>query len=390
MPEAVAETGDVLAYPSRAGGPRQIERRDFTDIVAPGRERVQSMRGFDDEYADIVDYIVRCTHRIWDERDVGLIYTHYTHNCTLHDSMGALYSREEVVRDTIARLVSLPERRGMATQVVWSGDDEAGFYTSHLVTGSGRHTQHGLYGPPTGRTFVSRTVADCMIYENRIYREWVVTDTMAVLRQLGLDVQAHADRLARERRAKGLVALDLGENRRTLGQYPPEAEPDVSIATTELERHTLRWLHEVWNRRMFGRIGEVYAPTVQYHGPLMVELSGIAAVMQHTLALVGSLPDALFLPHHVCSTPCDEGGTKVAVRWTLEGHHLGHGLLHSLGEPTGEHVRLMGMSHFHCRDDGRVVDEWRLYDELSALVQVRLARLGDVPEAQALPGGNGP
>ena len=394
MPETVSETGagtgGVLACPSRAGGPRQIERRDSTDIVAPGRERVQSMRGFDDEYADIVDYIVRCTHRIWDERDVGLIYTHYTHNCTLYDSLGALYSREEVVRDTLARLVSLPERRGMATQVVWRGDDETGFYTSHLVTGSGRHTQHGFYGPPTGRTFVSRTVADCMIYENRIYREWVVADTMAVLRQLGIDVDAHADKLARERFAKGLVALDLGENRRALGQYPPDAGPDLSIADTELERATLDWLHEVWNRRMFGRISEVYAPTVQYHGPLMAELYGIAAVMQHTLALVGSLPDALFLAHHVCSTPCDEGGTKVAVRWTLEGHHLGHGLLHSLGEPTGEYVRLMGMSHFHYRDDGRIVDEWRLYDELSALVQVKLARLGDVPEAQALPGGNGP
>ena len=71
----------------------------------------------------------------------------------------------------------------MATQVIWRGNDVDGFYTSHLVTGSGRHTQFGHYGKPTGRTFASRTIADCMVLENRIFREWVVADTMAIIRQ---------------------------------------------------------------------------------------------------------------------------------------------------------------------------------------------------------------
>lgn len=41
------------------------------------------MCGFDPIYTDIVDCIIRCTHHIWDERDIGLIYSHYTHNCVL-------------------------------------------------------------------------------------------------------------------------------------------------------------------------------------------------------------------------------------------------------------------------------------------------------------------
>jgi predicted ester cyclase len=296
----------------------------------------------------------------------------------LYGALGTLYDREAVVRDTIQRLVTWPERRGMAAQVIWSGSDRDGFYTSHLVTGTGRHSQPGPFGPPTGRTFASRTVADCMIHANKIYREWVVADTMAIVRQLGLDADVHAERLAAERFEKGLVALDIGENRRMLGQYPPEAEPDLTIAATELERETLRWLNEVWNRRMFGVINDVYAPTVQYHGPLMVELYGIAAVMHQTLGLVGSLPDASFAPQHICSTPSEEGGTKVAVRWVIEGHHLGWGLLQSLGAPTGKRVQVMGMSHFHVRN-GRIVDEWRIYDELSLLVQVKLAQMADRP-----------
>ena len=360
----------------------QIERRDFVDLVPTGRKRVQPMEGFDEIYTDIVDYIVRCTHRIWDERDIGLIYSHYTHNCVLYGTMGTMYDREDVVRDTIQRLVSLPERRGLATQVVWNGNDQDGFYTSHLVTGAGRHTQYGHYGPATGRTFVSRTIADCMIHANKIYREWVVSDQMAIIKQLGLDPHAFAEKLARKMFEKGAVSLDIGENGRMLGQYPPDSKPDLSIANTDLERETLDWLHAVWNLRMLGRIKDVFAPTCQYHGPLMAELYGISAVTHQTLGLIGSLPDAAFAPQHICSTPCEEGGTKVAVRWILEGHHLGYGLLQELGEPTGKRVQIMGISHFHYKD-GKIVDEWRVYDELSLLVQVKLAQLADAAGTQA-------
>ena len=354
----------------------QVERHDYVDLAPQNRPRAQPLKGFDDIYTDIVDYIVRCTHRIWDERDIGLIYSHYTQNCILYHSLGTLYDREDVVRDTIQRLVSFPERRGMATQVIWRGNDVDGFYTSHLVTGSGRHTQFGHFGAPTGRTFVSRTVADCMVLENRIYREWVVTDTMAVLKQLGVDPHAFADNLARDQFNKGLLALDIGENRRLLGQYPPESHADVSLAHNDVESETLNWLHEVFNKRMFGKIKDVYAPNVQYHGPMMRELYGTAAVLHQSLGLVGSIPDVAFMPQHICSLPCQEGGTKVAVRWLMEGHHLGYGILAELGKPTGKRLQLMGITHYHYKN-GKIVDEWNVYDELSLLMQVKLAQMAD-------------
>ena len=137
----------------------QVERHDYPDLAPAHGKRSQPMRGFDEIYTDIVDYIVRCTHKIWDERDIGLIYSHYTHNCLLYGTTGTLYTREEVVRDTIQRLVSFPERRGMATQVIWKGYEDDGFYTSHLVTGIGRHTQNGHLGSPTGRMADHRAAA---------------------------------------------------------------------------------------------------------------------------------------------------------------------------------------------------------------------------------------
>ncbi len=380
MPDAHAPIEPVASPgrsgPGSAGAVLEVGRRDYTDLAPTGRPRVQPLRGFDPVYTDIVDYIVRCTHRIWDERDVGLIYTHYTHNCTVYTSMGTVHDREAMVRDTVQRLVSFPERRGMATNVIWRGDEDRGFYTSHLVTGTGRHTQDGHLGPATGRTFASRTVADCMILENRIFREWIVADTLAILLQLGLDADAYATRLARSRLEQGLLSIDIGETRRLLGQYPPESEPDTTLAHNDVEEWCLRWMHEVFNRRMFGHLQDVFAPNCQYHGPLMAELYGVAAVIHQTLGLVGSIPDAAFLPQHVCSVESEEGGHKVAVRWVIEGHHTGHGTLRHLGEPTGKRVQVMGMSHFHVVD-GRVREEWRVYDELSLMVQVRLAQMQD-------------
>jgi predicted ester cyclase len=352
----------------------QVERHDYADVAPINKRRAHPMEGFDDVYTDIVDYIVRCTHKIWDERDIGLIYTHYTHNCVLYGTMGTIYDRESVVRDTIQRLVSFPERRGMATQVLWKGNDQEGFYTSHLVTGAGRHTQYGHFGPPTGKPFVSRTIADCMIYRNKIYREWVVADNMAIVKQLGLDPHALALETAQGLFSRGLENVDIGENRRILGQQLPEDEADTSIASNALEAETLTWLYEVWNRRMFGRIEKVYAPNVQYHGPKMTELYGPAAVLHQHLALLGSIPDGAYAAQHICSTPCNEGGVKVAVRWIIEGHFLGYGILSELGKPLGQRLQVMGMSHYHYKN-GKIVDEWNIYDELSLLVQIKLAGL---------------
>lgn len=363
------------AVPTASEPVLQVERRDFTDLVPTDRPRAQPMRGFDPVYTDIVDYIIRCTHRIWDEREIGLIYSHYTHNAAVYYNLGAVHDREAIVRDTIQRLVTFPERRGQATQVIWRGNDVDGFYTSHLVTGVGRHTQHGHFGPPTGRSFTSRTIADCMILNNRIYREWIVSDTMAQIRQLGLDPHPIAEKMAAELFAKGQGALDLGENRRLLGQYPPEAEADISLAHTDTEAECLRWLHEAYNKRMLGVIERVYAPTAMYHGPNMRELYGSAAVLQQTLRLIGTLPDCAFMPQHICSNPCEEGGEKVAVRWVMEGHHLGWGLM---GEPTGHRVMLLGVSHFHVVG-GRIVEDWTVFDEMAMLAQIKLGAMGTVP-----------
>jgi predicted ester cyclase len=48
--------------------------------------------------------------------------------------------------------------------------------------------------------------------------------------------------------------------------------------------------------------------------------------------------------------------------------------LRELGDPSGAPLQLMGMTHYHWKD-GKIVDEWNVYDELALLTQVKLHAL---------------
>jgi len=70
------------------------------------------------------------------------------------------------------------------------------------------------------------------------------------------------------------------------------------------------------------------------------------------------------------STNAMREGSWIAVRWTLAGTHSGAA---RWGPPTGESVLLIGESQYRLVD-GRVVEEWLVYDELAVLTQIARAR----------------
>ncbi len=63
----------------------------------------------------------------------------------------------------------------------------------------------------------------------------------------------------------------------------------------------------------------------------------------------------------------------------MVGHHLGYGILGTLGDPTGKRVQVTGMSHYHWKN-GKIVDEWTVYDEMSLLPQVKLGQMANGAE----------
>ena len=155
----------------------------------PGGERVQSMRGFEATYIDIIDYIVRITHRIWEEKDIGYIYDTYRHNSQVFDDFGWQYGSEKIVADTAHTIKAFPDIRLYADEIIWAGNDEVGFHSSHRTVITGRNTGYSKFGPPTGKKVELLCIANCVSLENEIVAEWVSYDTAKLVYQLGFDLR---------------------------------------------------------------------------------------------------------------------------------------------------------------------------------------------------------
>lgn len=342
-----------------------LKRPGLGDVRPSDGVRRQSMRGFDEDYTDIVDYIVRCTHRIWDRGAMGLLYTHYAPNCRVHTAYGVTYGREEMLTQSIAALAAFPDRQTYADDVIWTGDDEAGFHTSHRVVHVARNNGHSAYGPPTGRRIRHLGIANCLVRENLIVEEWLVRDGLATVRQLGLDENRVVERLLAADERLG-VRPSYGHPARTAGQTSPvEAwESDRPSGVEELVR---RSQHEIWNLRRFDRIDAYYASNYLCSTSTDRRIYGTGDFQAYVVAFIAAFPDARMNVDHVYSVGDEREGYRVASRWTLLGTHDGPGVY---GEPTGNPVNIMGITHHEVRD-GRFVREWTVFDELALLKQLR-------------------
>ena len=60
-----------------------VDHQDYNDFVKV-TERHQEITGFDKDYRDVVDYVLKITHRIWEEKGIGVIYDTYHNDVTMH------------------------------------------------------------------------------------------------------------------------------------------------------------------------------------------------------------------------------------------------------------------------------------------------------------------
>ena len=348
--------GDVTAAPGR----------DISAFFADDGIARQVLDGFDGVYADIVHYIIRCTHRIWEEAGIGLIDSHYTHNCAIHTSDGGLFGRERIVAMTARALAAYPDIRLVGEDVVWSGDATRGFHTSHRMVHVGTNLGWSAYGPPTSRPIRRRAIAHCVVLENRIVEEWLARDELAVVRALGFD-EFEAARVvgASEARARGGPVVGLaGDLRRHDGQLAaaPAERPD---GMSDVEWLVVGGLQRAWNERRLDLLDEVLAPDVAVHTSTDLRFDGTADYRAWMLRWLGAYSDLRITFEH---TMVNErlGGTVVASRWRLEGTHDGPG---PHGAPTGRRMRVLGLSH-HLVQSGRVTGEWTVVDEFAVLKQL--------------------
>ena len=143
------------------------------------------MKGFDKKYKDFPDYILKITKQIWEGKDVNSISKFYSKDIPVRSPFGITYGNKPVIDATFATLKEFPNRQLLGEEVIWNGNDEEGYHSSHRILSKGTHLGDGFYGEPTKKDIYYRVIADCACKNNQVYDEWIVRDQGAMVRQLG-------------------------------------------------------------------------------------------------------------------------------------------------------------------------------------------------------------
>jgi len=134
----------------------------------------------------------------------------------------------------------------------------------------------------------------------------------------------------------------------------------VSEENKDLARRS--W--EIVSQRNADLIEEFYSPDLVWHEPDQ-DIRGYEQAKQFVSSFFDAFPDL--------NATVDDAmaeGDKVATRYTIRGTHQGQ--TDAFGPPTERQVALKGIT-IHRLEDGKIVEEWEAYDNLSLLQQLGLA-----------------
>ena len=136
-------------------------------------------------------------------------------------------------------------------------------------------------------------------------------------------------------------------------------------------------LDQVWNIGAVSKVEKAYSQDAHMHASNKRELQGHTAIKSFYQAFTDtfseikcSIDDVYQQAFRVRPEDTTEG-VHVAARWTFSGKHTGNSLY---GEATNAPILVMGISHYHIVN-GKIQEEWAVFDELAILTQIYRARL---------------
>ena len=333
----------------------------------PAAERRQPMAGFENQYADIIDYVVRITHRIWEEKDIGYIYDTYRHNCRVTDDAGLQYGRDKIVADTVHTINAFPDIRLYADEIIWAGNEDTGFFTSHRTVITGTNLGYSRFGPPTGHRISLWCIANCLSEANEIYEEFVIYNQSAMLRQLGFDLFEKAREFGNARIRAAAPRVQAAEGTRLQGQGKPSLVSFPSNADGFDVEAELRAFHNAaWNWRNLAALDRIYDERVSFHGPTDREIRGVAGLKSYMLSFIAMFPDIATQVDEIYWMGNEAEGFLVSLRWSAVGTHLGFG---EYGPPSGRQCRIWGIDQYRI-NGRRVREHWQMFNEFDLLQQI--------------------
>ena len=339
----------------------------MVDSSNSARKGTRRSPGHTERGYDIVDYILGITREIWEERGVGpALERYYASNVLLRSSAGMVTDRQGVTASTLQTLHEFPDRRLLGEDVIWHGNPESGFLSSHRLTSVMTHTGNGIYGKATNKPVRMRVIAECVVRNDQVVEEWLIRDQGAIATCLGSD----AEELARRQ-----VKNDLGIHGKVMFFTPDIDVPgnyvDVIDDSEEARAYAGGW-QAVWGDKEPALIRQLYHEGACVCAPGGDILHGHVDMDRFVLRYLAAFPDLTFTVDNLIVNRAPGLPTRLAMRWHIEATHSGWG---GFGAPTGASVYIMGLTHA-CMVNGRLTMEWILIDEVSVWKQI-LAHAGD-------------
>jgi len=317
------------------------------------------MKGFDPKYKNFPDYILKITKQIWENKDVESIAQFYTDNIPVRSPFGVTYGNKPVIDATYATLKEFPNRQLLGEDVIWNGNDDSGYHSSHRILSKGTHLGDGLYGIPTKKDIYYRVIADCACKNNQVYDEWIVRDQGAMVRQIGFTPKEFAQMI---------IDKEGGADKaQKLFNSSSEMKSDYKQGVVSKESAGENYSKILKNIFKNNYDFSDYARAATIYWPGNKIGHGREDVVKFWNNLKNTFSDIKFSIEHVGYLEESDKNPKASIRWFLEGSHSKDTL--DFGEKSNKNIFIMGINHAEIID-GNVIREWVLFDEVAIWKQI--------------------
>jgi predicted ester cyclase len=328
------------------------------------------MRGFEETYQNIIDYIVRITFKIWEDRDVEYIGDTYSDTSEVFDDYGLQHGCQKIIADTHHTTGAFSDIKLIADEVVWAGNDEVGYHTSHRTIIRGTNDGDSKYGPATNKTIDVLVIANCVALENEIFLEHVLYNNSSMLQQLGHELNDLVPTLASAPFPGWPRDAEIWDSLRNSARPQRPISVAQPIDGFDIDKFARSTMEKLWNGRDFEVLNTAYDSGFSFEGPTDRKFYGSASYKVLLEELATAFPVLQLQVDEVYWMGNDVEGYLTSERWSAEGTHSGPGLY---GEPTGKSVQLWGITQHHIVG-GKIIAEWMLFNELDLMMQLAASK----------------
>ncbi len=316
------------------------------------------LKGFDEEFPTLDDYILKITYRIWEQRQIAKIRDWYGKRAPVYTPTIITKDVEKVVQATLETLHMFPDRVLLGEDVIGKELAEGTYYSSHRIFSTMTHLGNGAFGTPTNKKVKIRVIGDCICKNNQIIEEWLIKDHSAIVLAIGKDVEG----MGREQGVK------LKKNKLLLSprEYLSIWRGDGELELKDEALLAARAMERVFHEDDFNSVHDTHDRSAFAYFPSYTHCHGSLEIVAYLVSFLGSFTTRDFKVHHAINAKEANALPRVSLRWTLFAKHGANGLY---GKPSNKELVVMGISHFEMKNN-LVYRAYHLFDELSIWAQI--------------------